>query len=107
MRTKLLVLTALAFLLSGCLYDNETLPSRTLAYTTGTIQLSWAPSSGNPQGYYVEQSTNGTDFLQIQTVTAPMASIVATPGTYYFRIRSYNEAGASGYSAVIAATVNQ
>jgi hypothetical protein len=110
MGTKLLLsiaLGALAFLLSGCLMDDQIYPSRALEYYSGTIQLSWAPSSGNPQGYYVEQSTDGTDFLQIQNVTFPAATIIATPGTYFFRIRSYNEAGPSGYSSVVAATVNQ
>jgi hypothetical protein len=115
MRTKLFLLVfILAFaaaLVSGCniLPQNTVYASRALITAPpGTVQLSWEPSSGYPQGYYVEQSTDGTDFYQIQVVTFPEATVLSLPSgaTYYFRVRSFNEAGISGYSAVIAAKVN-
>jgi hypothetical protein len=107
MTTKILfVITAL--FTTGCLTQDETFASRAVLYKQpGTVILSWAPSSGNPQGYKVEISTDGINFNQVQMVTIPTATITGVPAsaTYYFRVRSYNEAGDSGYSAIIPATL--
>jgi hypothetical protein len=110
MSSKLSIfLVAVSLLLTACLSDDETFASRAIVTKTpGTVVLSWSPSFGNPQGYKVEESTNGIDFNQIQMVTVPSATITPlTTAKYYFRIRSYNEAGDSGYSSVITATVNE
>jgi len=72
----------------------------------GTIQLSWAPGTGTTTGYYLEQSTDGTNFQQIRSGPATSATITgATYGQpYYFRVRAYNSAGTSPYSSVATVT---
>jgi hypothetical protein len=101
------VILCAAFLLSGCLVQNQTYASRAIIFHSGEVQLNWTASTNNPQGYFVEQSTDGVDFYQIQMVNSPSATVssLSTGKTYYFRIRSYNEAGNSGYSAVVSAAI--
>ncbi len=72
----------------------------------GKVQLNWVASTGNPQGYLVEQSIGGGTFSQISSVTANTVTITGlTLGqTYYFRVRAYNQSGNSAYTANATAT---
>lgn len=80
------------------------------ASATGSHQLriSWASPSANTQGVELEQSTDGVAFEQIQQLPASTTSALVTGlsgnTTYYFRVRSYNQAGSSAYTPVVNAT---
>ncbi len=74
--------------------------------SNGVIQLSWAAGTGISTGYYVDQSTDGTNWQQIQNVNTNSTTISgATHGQkYYFRVRAYNSAGNSPYSGIATVT---
>jgi hypothetical protein len=109
-----IVYTFLSALLMGCNLTGSGSSSgsgapsgSTYSSSTGhSVQLNWTASSGSPQGYYIEQSTNGTTFTQVQSVTTTSATITGlNAGTvYYFRIRSYNSGGDSSYTATQTVT---
>lgn len=68
--------------------------------------LSWSASSGLPDGYYVEQSSDGTTWNQIQDVTETSTYLdgLSAGSTYYFRVRSHNSSGNSAYSGLATLT---
>jgi hypothetical protein len=70
-------------------------------------QLTWGASGGLPDGYLVEQSTDGATYTQIQTVTETSTFVDGlTVGVrYYFRVRSFNSTGNSGYSPTATVTL--
>ena len=80
-------------------------PAATVA-SDGKIQLSWTASTGSPDGYYVEQSTDGSHFTRVQTVSATSALITGATRqqVYYFRVEAYNSGGNSPYSAMASVT---
>jgi fibronectin type 3 domain-containing protein len=79
-------------------------PTSLNAVTTGasTIVLNWTDNSNNEDGFAIEQSTNGTNFTQINTVGVNVTSYTVsglTPqATYYFRVRAYNAFNGQSYS---------
>jgi len=77
------------------------------AQLTDSVQLSWQAATGATQGYLIEQSQDGVNFTQVQSVGAVTSARVSglNPGqTYYFRIRAYNVVGNSGYSQIVSVT---
>jgi hypothetical protein len=73
------------------------------------VQLAWNANKGEQQGFYVEQSSDGTNFTQVLSVpdgTYAATIPVSAAGNYYFRLRGYNQSGTSPYTAVISSTVN-
>lgn len=95
----------LGFILAGCGSSNTasftnkiTLPPQ--------ITLNWTASTGSPQGYYVEQSSDGVNFTQIMQVTANSATVtnIQTGQVYYYRVRAYNQGGDSAYTSVVTAS---
>ena len=78
------------------------------AVSTTQINLSWADTSSNEDGFRIERSTNGTNFSEIAVVGANVISYASTGltggTTYHYRVRSYNVGGNSGYSSVANAT---
>jgi len=73
------------------------------------VHLSWTANKGEQQGFYVEKSSDGTHFTQILPIpdgTYAATIPVSSAGTYYFRLRGYNQSGLSPYTPVISAVVN-
>jgi phosphodiesterase/alkaline phosphatase D-like protein len=72
------------------------------------INLAWKDNADNEQGFKLERSTNGTDFLQIATVAADKTNfadttvLVETP--YYYRLFAFNIVSNSDYVTVGPAT---
>lgn len=66
------------------------------------IDLSWQDNSSDETRFYIERSTNGTDFSEIDYVAAGVTSYndatVAESTIYWYRVRAYNSYGYSGYS---------
>lgn len=85
-------------------------PSNLTAAATSTsqINLSWTDNSSDETGFYVERSTDGTNFTQIASLGANTTSYPntgLTGGTkYYYRVRAYNTTGNSAYSNVANAS---
>ncbi len=72
------------------------------------IQLTWTDLSSNETGFRIERSTDNVNFSLIGTTTASTTSAVNTvlgAGTYYYRITSYNIAGASEFGTTSSVTV--
>ncbi|MEI7910168.1 MAG: fibronectin type III domain-containing protein [Verrucomicrobiota bacterium] len=74
------------------------------------IDLAWTDLSTNEDGFKIEQSTNGTDFTEIATLSVNATSYHVTglqvATLYYFRVRSYNSyqtLSFSGYTNTAAA----
>jgi hypothetical protein len=63
------------------------------------ITLSWdAPSSGTPNGYSIERSTNGTSWTSAGTTSSSTRTITVLSGlsantAYYFRVRASSASG--------------
>jgi hypothetical protein len=78
------------------------------AVSSNRINLSWTDHATNEQGFKLERSTNGTDFVEFITVaagTTSFADIGLMPnGTYHYRVRAYNSSGDSAYANVAQAT---
>ena len=113
-RTLSLVLSML--MVSGCEFLERSVHiSNAGGQTVGTtgsekatVVLSWDESSGLPQSYLVEQSTDNVHFSLVQTVSVPLVQIRnLVPAQYYFRVRASNAVGTSGYSAVISINLEE
>src|SRR5204863_6929473 len=67
------------------------------------VQITWGPGSLNQSGFAIERSIAGGAFTQIDTVAAGVMSYIdhgLAAGTQYtYRIRAFNAAGFSSYSA--------
>ena len=78
------------------------------ASSSSTIGLTWTDNASNETGYYVQRSSDGTNFSQIGSLGAGATSYSDTGLTaatkYYYRVNAYNSAGASAYTAVASAT---
>lgn len=65
------------------------------------VNLTWTDNSATEDGFYVERRT-GPTFQQVATLGPNVVSFedvaVLPMTTYVYRVRSYNGAGASGYS---------
>jgi predicted phage tail protein len=103
-------LLGVAGALTGCSNTAATFGRSTAnvsAAATAAVQITWAASSGSPSGYYVEQSSNGVNFTQVQSVATTTATVsgLTLGSTYYFRVRAYNPAGDSGYTATTVVSI--
>src|SRR4029453_13305997 len=80
-------------------------PSNLTATATACrqIMLVWTDNSHNEKGFKMKRHRNRNDWHQIATVGANVTSYVSNlkrSGLRYFRVRSYNNVGNSGYSDV-------
>jgi hypothetical protein len=72
------------------------------------VNIAWTSNLGEQEGFYIEESTDGTNYSQILTVpdgTNNAVIVMPGPGTYYFRVRGYNQAGNSPYTSVVTANI--
>jgi len=78
------------------------------AVSSSQINLKWTDGSDNETGFEIERSLDGKTFTKITDAAANSGSYENTslqPETrYYYRVRSVNAAGKSGYSNVADAT---
>ena len=70
--------------------------------SSSRIDLSWTDHADNEQGFQLERSTNGIDYVEFATVSANAENRSDTglsPETpYYYRLRAFNGFGPSPYS---------
>jgi hypothetical protein len=73
---------------------------------SGQVSLVWTDNSNNESGFSIERSTDNVNFSQIATVGPNVTTYsdrnVALYTFYYYRVRSYNSFGFSGYSNAAA-----
>ena len=75
------------------------------AVSASSISLAWTDNSTNENGFKIERSTAlGGNYTQIGSTGASVAAYTDTAlsasSTYYYRVRSYNAGGNSGYSNI-------
>jgi Zn-dependent metalloprotease len=72
------------------------------------IDLAWTDNSGYEQGFRVERSTDGVNFVLLASPAANATSYSNTSltagTTYYYRVRAYDGSNNSAYSDVASAT---
>lgn len=78
------------------------------AISSSRIDVSWMDNADNEQGFRIERSTNGIDFVEFATASANATNRADTglsgDTTYHYRVRAYNAFGVSGYSDIAYAT---
>lgn len=105
--------TVAAFRSSTSSTTPETVPSapsglavQSAAHDRVTVR--WTDNSSNETGFKVERSPNGATFTEVATLGAGMTSFadgaVLANTLYFYRVRAYNSAGASGYSGTVSVT---
>ena len=76
--------------------------------TYNSVSIGWTDNATNESGFKVERSTDGVNFGEIGSLGADTRSFtdntVAALSPYYYRVRAYNSAGASSYSAAVGVT---
>ncbi|MBI9098405.1 MAG: fibronectin type III domain-containing protein, partial [Spirochaetaceae bacterium] len=80
------------------------------SFSSTQIDLTWTDNSDNEEGFKIEQSTDGSVFSQIITVTADITSFSVTgldaETQYFYRVRAYNSIGNSDYSNTVNETTD-
>lgn len=70
------------------------------------INLSWRDKATTENGFYVEQSLNGTTWSRIATLPANATTYQSTGLTantkYYYRVQSFNSGGTSAYTSAVS-----
>ncbi len=78
------------------------------ATSSSTIKLTWNDNGTTQTGYDIERGTDGQTFVQIDSISANVATDVSVnlvPSTkYYFRVRAFNATQTSGYSNIANTT---
>ncbi len=88
-------------------------PSNLVATTVSDseIDLSWTDNSSDEAGFKVERKLYGESFSQVAVLGANVTSYndteLSSYRTYYYRVRSYNDGGNSGYSNEASATTEE
>ncbi len=81
-----------------------------LAASAAQMTLTWQDNSANEDGFRIERSSSGGNFMQIGTtganVTTYVDSGLADGVTYTYRVCAYNAAGSSAYSATATGTTS-
>ncbi len=99
----------------ACAFTKEGLPAApseliAVADLKFQVQLTWTDESSDETGFEIERSSTGIDFEKIASVAANTTQYLDGPLTpdskFYYRIRSVNSIGASGYSIIAIATTS-
>jgi hypothetical protein len=81
-----------------------------VAVSNARIDLSWTDNADNEIGFFLEQSSDGTNFVPVgdAPADAEAASItgLAPSTTYFFRVRAYHSERAGAYSNVAVTTTD-
>lgn len=68
------------------------------------VQLTWTDNSSDEDGFYIERSTDGTNFSQVGSVLADVTTYddngLQANTLYYYQVQAYNSFGSSAYSNV-------
>jgi hypothetical protein len=84
----------------------SSLAASSVAYNS--VGLTWLDNATNESGYKVERSSDGVTFTERASLGAGVRSFtdgtVSASSGYYYRVRAYNSAGASGYSNAVSVT---
>ncbi len=79
-----------------------------VAISSSQINLAWSDLSSNEDGFRIERSTDGVNFVLAATLGANVAAYADTgrssSTTYYYRVLAYNTGGVSAYSGVFGVT---
>jgi hypothetical protein len=105
---KKLFMIATALLATACQVKSEDPVTTTTGHVplqsnTKPVTVQWATASGVVQGYKVEVSLDGTQFLEQTVVDGNYNGLVLTAPIgqkYWFRVRAYNQGGNSAYGPV-------
>jgi RHS repeat-associated protein len=75
------------------------------------INLTWLDNSDNEENFVIEQSLDGTNYIQIASkspgVTTTSVTGLLPAALYRFRVKAVNSAGSSVWSAIASATTQQ
>jgi hypothetical protein len=76
--------------------------------SSSQINLSWTDNSNNEEGFKIERSPEGINWVEITAVVAGTKNFqnigLSAGYTYYYRVRAYKAAVNSGYSNTASAT---
>lgn len=85
-------------------------PSNLILITAGPdVMLTWTDNSADDLGFLVERAAGDGQWVEIAAPTPNLNScpdILEANGTYYYRVRAFNNYGTSDYSNVVSYVVN-
>ncbi len=73
--------------------------------TSTTVSLSWTDNSSNELGFWVERGTDGINFNFLATTTFAFYNNAPGSGTFYYRVKAFNEGGNSSFSNTASTTL--
>ena len=100
----------LSFLLIQCAAFAQSAPNdpsqlQGANITSSTVDLTWNDNSNDEDGFTMERSTDGQNFVPIATIAADTTNFsdsgLSSSTNYYYQLKAFNSAGDSGYTAIL------